>query len=122
MRKIKALIYALLGGMVAWAWLKKGEPALAALIIAFTLAMIALTLSSIGRIEILWNQEGITIKRFPKKAIEIRWDELENIKLDHLGYHITARTGRFKIRKQLMPEDLLTRIKSNIRKNKQGLA
>ncbi len=83
----------------------------------FTLAMIALTLSTIGRMRISWNQEGITLAAFPKKPQLIRWDELENIKLDHLGYHISASSGRFKIRQKSMPENLLKRIKENIRNN-----
>lgn len=119
MRKIKALIYALLGGMVAWGYCQRGSVGMAAFIAVFTLAIIALTLSPIGRLRISWDDDGITLSAFPKKPRHIRWDELEKVSLDHLGYHISASTGRFKLRKQVMPEELLKRIKENVRKNNQ---
>lgn len=120
MRKIKALIYALLGGMVAWAYWQRGDTGMAFFITVFTLAMIALTLSPIGRLRISWNDAGITLAAFPKKPIEIRWEDLEKVSLDHLGYHIIARTGRFKIRKNVMPEPLLRRIKEQLKKNQKS--
>ena len=120
MRKIKALIYALLGGMVAWGYWQRGSLAMAIFIALFSLAMIALTLSTIGRMRISWNKEGITLAAFPKKPKLIRWEELEKVSLDHLGYHIKASSGRFKIRKKSMPADLLKRIKDNIRSNQAG--
>jgi len=122
MRKIKALIYALLGGMVAWGYWQRGDPGMAAFIAVFTLAIIALTLSPIGRLRISWDDSGITLSAFPKKPRHIRWDELEKVSLDHLGYHVTARTGRFKLRKQVMPEALLERIKENVKKNQDRLS
>lgn len=120
MRQIKALIYALLGGMVAWGYWQRGSYAMTIFIGLFTLAMIALTLSTIGRIRISWNKEGITLAAFPKKPKLIYWEDLEKISLDHLGYHISASSGRFKIRKKSMPDDLLKRIKDNIRHNQEA--
>ncbi|MGZ0657046.1 hypothetical protein ACWPKO_04575 [Coraliomargarita sp. W4R53] len=120
MRKIKALIYALLGGMVAWGYWQRDSFAMAIFIALFSLAMIALTLSTIGRMRISWNKEGITLAAFPKKPKLIRWQDLEKVSLDHLGYHIKASSGRFKIRKKSMPADLLKRIRDNIRTNQEA--
>ena len=118
MRKIKALIYTLIGGMVAWGYWQRGDEKMAVLVSVFSVLSIALTLSPIGRMRISWNDSGIIIRAFPKKPKEIRWEELEKLTLDHLGYHIIARTGRFKIRRAAMPEHLLARIKESIKKNK----
>jgi len=120
MRKIKALIYALLGGMVAWGYWQRGDSGMAVFIALFTLAVMALTLAPLGRLRISWNDEGITLAAFPKKPQHIRWQDLEKISLDHLGYHITASSGRFKIRKRTMPDDLLQRIKESVRTNQQS--
>ena len=117
MRKIKALIYALLGGMIAWGYWSRGDVAWAVFISLFTLVIMALTLSSIGRLKISWGEEGITLAAFPKKPRLLLWQDLEKLSLDHLGYHVRARNGRFKIRKSLMPDELLQRIKENIRIN-----
>ena len=87
---------------------------------AFTLAMVALTLSTVGRLRISWDKEGIALSAFPKKPKQIRWEELEKVSLDHLGYHIKASSGHFKISKKVMPDDLLKRIKENIRKNQEA--
>jgi hypothetical protein len=117
MRKIKALIYALLGGMIAWGYWQQGDAAWAVFISLFTLVIIALTLSSIGRLKISWGEEGITLAAFPKKPRLLLWQDLEKVSLDHLGYHVQARSGQFKIRKNVMPAELLRRIKENIRIN-----
>ena len=117
MRKIKALIYALLGGMVAYGYWQRGDAGIAIFIAVFTLLIAALTLSSIGKLKITWDDDGITLSVFLKKPKLLRWSELEKIKLDHLGYHITASTGQFKIRKNIMPENLLKRIKESIKRN-----
>ena len=117
MRKIKALIYALLGGMIAWGYWQRGDQAWAVFISLFTLAVMALTLSSIGRVKISWDDEGITLAAFPKKPRLILWQDLEKVSLDHLGYHVQATSGQFKLRKNAMPGDLLQRIKENIRLN-----
>ena len=117
MRKIKALIYILLGGMVAWGYLQRGDEKMAALVSIFSVLSIALTLSPIGRMRISWNDTVITLKVFPKKPKKILWTDLEKITLDHLGYHIIARTGRFKIRRVNMPNELLLKIKESIKKN-----
>ena len=117
MRKIKALIYALLGGMVAWGYWLRGDGTWAIFISLFTLVVIALTLSSIGRLKISWDEEGITLASFPKKPRFLLWQDLEKISLDHLGYHVQAVSGQFKIRKDVMPADLLSKIKESIRLN-----
>jgi hypothetical protein len=117
MRKIKALIYALLGGMIAWGYWQRGDESWAVFISLFTLVIMALTLSSIGRLKISWNEEGITLAAFPKKPRLLLWQDLEKLSLDHLGYHVRARDGQFKIRKNVMPNELLHRIKENIRIN-----
>ena len=117
MRKIKALIYALLGGMITWGYWQRGDEGWAIFISLFTLVIMALTLSSIGRLKISWNEEGITLAAFPKKPRLLLWQDLEKVSLDHLGYHVQARSGQFKIRKNVMPDELLNRIKENIRLN-----
>lgn len=122
MRTIKAFIYALLGGMVAWGYAQRDDTGMAIFIGIFTCAIMALTLSPIGRLRIDWDASGITLSAFPKKPRHIRWEELEKVSLDHLGYHITARTGRFNIRKKAMPNNLLQRIKESIRENQEPRA
>ena len=117
MRKIKALIYALLGGMIAWGYWQRGDAAWAVFISLFTLVIMALTLSSIGRLKISWDEAGISLVAFPKKPRLLLWQDLEKLSLDHLGYHVHARSGQFKIRKNVMPADLLRRIKENIHLN-----
>ena len=117
MRKIKALIYALLGCMVASGYWQRGDAGWAIFISLFTLVIMALTLSSIGRLKISWDDEGITLAAFPKKPRLLHWQDLEKVSLDHLGYHVQAKDGQFKIRKNVMPADLLRRIKENIRLN-----
>ena len=117
MRKIKALIYALLGGMIAWGYWQRGDAGWAIFISLFTLVVMALTLSSIGRLKISWDENGITLAAFPKKPRLLLWQDLEKLSLDHLGYHVRARNGRFKIRKNVMPDELLHTIKENIRIN-----
>ena len=117
MRKIKALIYALLGGMIAWGYWQRGDEKWAVFISLFTLVIMALTLSSIGRLKISWDEDGITLAAFPKKPRLLLWQELEKISLDHLGYHVHAKSGQFKIRKNVMPDELLHRIRENIRIN-----
>ena len=117
MFRIKALIYSLLGGMIAWGYWQRGEVAWAIFISLFTLVITALTLSSIGRLKISWGEEGITLAAFPKKPRLLLWQDLEKLSLDHLGYHVRARNGQFKIRKNVMPDELLQRIKESIRIN-----
>ena len=117
MRKFKALIYALLGGMITWGYWQRGDTGWAIFICLFTLVIMALTLSSIGRLKISWDENGITLAAFPKKPRLLLWQDLEKLSLDHLGYQVRARNGRFKIRKNVMPDELLCRIKENIRIN-----
>lgn len=120
MRTIKAIIYAMLGGMIAYGYWQRGQAGLASFVAVFSIAMVALTLSPIGRMKIRWDDAGITLSVFPKRPRHIRWEELESVSLDHLGYHVKSRSGRFKIRKQSMPENLLKRIKENVRRNKEA--
>ena len=120
MRKIKALIYALLGGMIAWGYWQRGDAGWAIFISLFTLVIMALTLSSIGRLKISWDENGITLAAFPKKPQLLLWQDLEKLSLDHLGYQVRARNGRFKIRKNVMPDELLRKIKENIRINSKA--
>ena len=120
MRPIKALIYSFLGLMVAWGYFQRGQFGLGLFVVLFTLAIITLILAPIGRLRITWDEQGITLSTFPKKPDFIPWTDLEKISLDHLGYHITARSGRFKVRRNRMPEKLLERIKDQIRKNKRS--
>ena len=120
MRKFKAIIYVLLGGMIAWGYWQRGDAGWAIFISLFTLVIMALTLSSIGRLKISWDENGITLAAFPKKPRLLLWQDLEKISLDHLGYHVQAGSGQFKIRKNVMPDDLLQRIKENIRINAEA--
>ena len=117
MRKIKALIYGLLGGMITWGYWQRGDREWAIYISLFTLVIMSLTLSSIGRLKITWDKDGISLTAFPKKPRLILWQDLEKVSLDHLGYHVQGRCGQFKVRKDVMPPDLLHRIKENIRVN-----
>ena len=120
MRKFQAIIYVLLGGMIAWGYWQRGDAGWAIFISLFTLVIMALTLSSIGRLKISWDENGITLAAFPKKPRLLLWQDLEKISLDHLGYHVQAGSGQFKIRKNVMPDDLLQRIKENIRINAEA--
>lgn len=113
-------MYLALGGMVAWSYWQRGNVIIALTVLLFTFAVIGLVLSSIGRLRISWDDSGIELKTFPKPPKRLRWEDLEALSLDHLGYHIKARNGRFKIRKKLMPESLLTRIRSEIAANRKG--
>lgn len=119
MRQIRAIIYAVLGGMVVYNYWQLGQVGLAGFVAIFTIAMIALTLSPIGRMKIRWDEDGINLAVFPKRTRHIRWDDLESISLDHLGYHVKSSRGNFKVRKNLMPESLLKRIEDSVRKNKE---
>ena len=102
---------------MAWGYLQRGNEKMAALVSIFSVLSITLTLSPIGRMRISWNDKVITLNVFPKKPKKILWTDLEKITLDHLGYHIIARTGRFKISRVNMPNELLLKIKESIKKN-----
>lgn len=118
MRQIRAIIYTVLGGMVIYNYWQRGQFGLAAFVAVFTIAMIALTLSPIGRMKIRWDDAGITLSVFPKKPRLIHWDDLEGISLDHSGYHIKSSRGNFKIRKRLMPKSLRERIEASVQQNR----
>ncbi len=81
----------------------------------FTLAAIAITLAAIGQRKITWDAKGITVTKFPAAPVDIRWDELEKMKVDHMGYHIQARHAKFKISRNNMPAPLLEKIRANLR-------
>jgi hypothetical protein len=117
MRQAKAIIYLLLGGMVAWGYGQRGELGFSLFVGLFTLLMVGLTLSSIGRLRIRWDDQGVILSAFPRKPRVIPWGSVERVSLDHLGYHIRAREGRFTIRKRSMPEDLLRRLRAAAKQN-----
>lgn len=76
MRRIRALIYILLGGMVAYSYLQRDNLVMAIFISVFTLLVVALTLSKIGQMKISWDDDGIKINVFPKKPVVIGWRSL----------------------------------------------
>lgn len=117
MKKAKALIYAFMGILMCWSALQRSHYLLAAGTVFFVVCAIAITLLSIGQLEITWDDAGITLKKRPKPSTFISWSDLRQLKVDHLGYHIkTFKTG-FRISRHNMPKDLLHKIRSSIRKN-----
>lgn len=117
MKKAKALIYAFMGILMCWSALQRSHYLLAAGIVFFVASAIAITLLSIGQLEINWDDVGITLKKRPKPPTFINWSELRQLKVDHLGYHIkTPQTG-FRISRHKMPKELLHKIRSSIREN-----
>lgn len=118
MRKIKALIYAIIGGMMCWNTFNKGHVTVSLGIGFFTLAAIAITLAAIGTKKITWDGSGITITKFPSAPIHIPWSQLEKMRVDHLGYHIQSKRTKFKIRRKNMPDHLLEKLRASIRDNK----
>ena len=84
----------------------------------FTLGAIGITLASLGTRTIIWDEQGITIEKFPAPAKFVRWEQLEKIRVDHLGYHIRASNTRFRISSKNMNESLLEKIRASIKANK----
>lgn len=115
MRIARALIYAALGGLLVLINLRSGNTTMAAGIAFFVLCAIAITLANVGRTEISWDEKGVTVRRIPKPPRFIRWSDMQRLKVDHLGYHVLARNGRFRISKEKMPPELLAEIRKSIR-------
>ena len=115
MKKLKALIYAFMGVLMCWSALQRGHYLLAAGIIFFVTCAIAITLLSIGRLEISWDDVGITVRKRPKPSIFMNWSDIQQLKVDHLGYHIKTHKTGFRISKHKMPKELLQKIRNSLR-------
>ena len=118
MKKIKALIYAALGFMMSLSAIRQEHYFMAAGILFFVGCAIAITLTSIGRLQITWDELGVTISKKPKPPILLQWADMQKLKVDHLGYHVKTRQTNFRISKDKMPKELLKKIRSSIRENK----
>lgn len=91
---------------------------MAAGIAFFVACAIAITLTSIGRLQITWDELGVTLSKKPKPPILLQWSDMHKLKVDHLGYHIKTRQTSFRISKDKMPKELLKKIRASIRENK----
>ena len=120
MRIARALIYAALGGLLVLINLRSGNTTMAGGIAFFVLCAIAITLANLGRTEITWDEKGVSVRRVPKPPKFIRWSDMRKLKVDHLGYHVLARNGRFRISKENMPPELLAEIRKSIRGQKNS--
>lgn len=118
MKKIKALIYAALGIMMSLSAVRQENYLMAAGIVFFVVCAIAVTLTSIGRLQITWDELGVTLTKKPKPPILLQWSDMQKLKVDHLGYHIKTRGTNFRISKDKMPKELLKKIRASIRENK----
>jgi hypothetical protein len=118
MKKIKALIYAALGIMMSVSAVRQQNYLMAAGIAFFVACAIGVTLNSIGRLQITWDEIGVTLSKKPKPPILLQWSDMQKLKVDHLGYHIQTRRTNFRISKDKMPKELLKKIRASIRKNK----
>ena len=119
MKKAKALIYAFMGALMCWSALQRDHYLLAVGIALFVTGAIVITLYSIGRLEIAWDERGVTLKRWPKAPTFVRWSDLHKLSVDHLGYHIRAKKTGFRISRHNMPKELLQKIRSSIRENRE---
>ena len=120
MKKIKALIYAALGFMMSLSAFRQENYLMAAGILFFVGCAIAITLTSIGRLQITWDELGVTISKKPKPPILLQWSDMQKLKVDHLGYHVKTRQTNFRISKDKMPKELLKKIRASIRENKES--
>ena len=118
MKKIKALIYAALGIMMSVSAVRQENYFMAVGIVFFVACAIAVTLSSIGKLQITWDELGVTLSKKPRPPILLKWSDMQKIKVDHLGYHIQTRQTNFRIGKERMPKELLIQIRASIKKNK----
>ncbi len=118
MKKIKALIYAALGMMMRMSAVRQENYFMAVGIVFFVVCAIAVTLSSIGRLQITWDELGVTLSKKPKPPILLEWSDMQKIKVDHLGYHIQTKQTNFRISKERMPKELLKKIRVSIKANK----
>lgn len=106
-----------MGALMCWSAVQRERYLLAVGIVFFVVCAIVVTLLSIGRLEITWDDVGITLKKSPKPSTFIHWSNLRQLKVDHLGYHVkTPKTG-FRIARHNMPKELLQKIRDNIRQN-----
>lgn len=119
MKKIKALIYAALGIMMSLSAFRQGNHLMTAGIAFFTICAIAVTLNSIGRLQISWDEIGVTLRKTPKPPILLQWSDMQKLKVDHLGYYIQTRQTNFRISKDKMPKELLKKVRASIRENKR---
>jgi len=120
MKKVKALIYAFMGALMCWSALQRGHYLLAFGIVVFVGGAIAITLLSIGRLEITWDDVGITVTKRPKPPLFIKWSDIRQMKVDHLGYHVKTQKTGFRISKHNMPKELLQKIRNSIRENSKA--
>ena len=118
MKHIKALIYAALGIMMSLSAFRQENHLMTAGIAFFAACAIAVTLNSIGRLQISWDEVGVTLRKTPKPPILLQWSEMQKLKVDHLGYHIQTRRTNFRISKDKMPKELLKKVRASIRENK----
>jgi|TARA_B110001469_G_scaffold101130_1_gene98762 hypothetical protein len=118
MKKIKALIYAALGIMMSVSAVRQQNYLMAAGIAFFVACAIGVTLNSIGRLQITWDEIGVTLRKTPKPPILLQWSDMQKLKVDHLGYHIQTRRTNFRISKDKMPKELLKKVRASIRENK----
>ena len=116
MRKIKAATYAIMGFFLVSMAYQQGNYGLMIGVAVMVIALIALTLSPIGRTVITWDPQGITIRRFPSKAVFIPWTGIKQLKVDHVEYMIEAEPKNFNIQRANMPAALLAKIKASIPK------
>jgi hypothetical protein len=118
MKKIKALIYATLGAMMSISAVRQQNYLMAAGIVFFVACAIGVTLNSIGRLQITWDEIGVTLRKTPKPPILLQWSDMQKLKVDHLGYHIQTRQTNFRISKDKMPKELLKKVRASIRQNR----
>ncbi|KRP36087.1 MAG: hypothetical protein ABS34_08950 [Opitutaceae bacterium BACL24 MAG-120322-bin51] len=118
MKQIKALIYAALGIMMSISAVRQQNYLMAAGIVFFVVCAIGVTLNSIGRLQITWDEIGVTLLKKPKPPILLKWSDMQKLKVDHLGYHIQTRQTNFRISKDKMPKELLKKVRASIRENK----
>ena len=118
MKKIKALIYAALGVMMSISAGRQQNYLMAAGIVFFVACAIGVTLNSLGRLQITWDEIGVTLSKKPKPPILLQWSDMQKLKVDHLGYHIQTRQTNFRISKDKMPKELLKKVRASIRQNR----
>lgn len=117
LKKIKVLIYAFLGVMMCLSAVRRENYWLAAGIAFFVLCAIAVTIASFGQLVITWDEIGVTVQRNPKPSKFLAWSEMRRLKVDHLGYHIIGTHSSFRIRRENMPKELLSKVRQSIREN-----
>lgn len=104
---------------MCWGTSQQGNWLMTSGVAFFTACAVGVALSPFGKRQISWDESGIRIKKFPAAPVDIRWSELEKMKVDHLGYHVKARNQKFRIGRKQMPADLLAKIRDSIRAAKE---